>query len=217
MTFEELKRLVARGESETVEFKRKVAHPEKVIKEIVAFANTSGGSLLVGVNDDRSIPGLKAPEGEAYVLNEAIKKYCRPRIDYREETIRISDKKAVVCYHIPPSKKRPHYVIEDVNIKQGIAFVRVEDQSVKASREVREIIRRSKRDKGVTFNFGDKEKLLLQYLEEHRHITLPEFMKLAQLPRRRASTTLVLLTLAKVLKVIPQGDGDLFMKHQWGH
>ncbi|MEQ8573732.1 MAG: ATP-binding protein, partial [Fulvivirga sp.] len=51
MTFQELKRLVSQGESETLEFKRKVAHPEKIVKEIVAFANTKGGKLLIGVSD----------------------------------------------------------------------------------------------------------------------------------------------------------------------
>ena len=35
MTFQELKRLVSQGESETLEFKRKVAHPEKIVKDLI--------------------------------------------------------------------------------------------------------------------------------------------------------------------------------------
>ena len=59
---QELKKLVHRGEGSHLEFKRKVAHPDKIIKELIAFANTGGGIMLIGVADDKSIPGLKYPE-----------------------------------------------------------------------------------------------------------------------------------------------------------
>ena len=54
-----LRRLVAAGENDRVEFKRKVAHPLKVAREAVAFANSGGGVLLIGVEDNRTLPGLK--------------------------------------------------------------------------------------------------------------------------------------------------------------
>jgi predicted HTH transcriptional regulator len=69
---QQLKKLVAQGEGASLEFKRKVTNPEKVIREMVAFANTSGGVLLVGIGDDRSIPGLKFPEDERHVIMEQL-------------------------------------------------------------------------------------------------------------------------------------------------
>lgn len=60
-----LRKLVAQGEGATLEFKRKAAHPEKIICEMVAFANTQGGTLLVGVSDDGNLAGLKFPDEEA--------------------------------------------------------------------------------------------------------------------------------------------------------
>ena len=92
MTFQELRRLVSHGESETLEFKRKVAHPEKIVKEIVAFANTKGGKLLIGVSDDGTIPGVKFPEDEIYALNNTIEKLCKP-IPVYEITHVTSDEK----------------------------------------------------------------------------------------------------------------------------
>ena len=58
----ELKRLALEGEGLQLEFKRKASHPEKIVRELIAFANTEGGTLLIGVDDDGSIPGLKYPD-----------------------------------------------------------------------------------------------------------------------------------------------------------
>ncbi len=74
MELHEIKRLIYGGESDLVEFKRKIAHPEKVIREVVAFANTKGGHLFVGVDDDRSIVGCKYAEEEDFLLQKAIKR-----------------------------------------------------------------------------------------------------------------------------------------------
>ena len=72
MELKELYRLVRKGEGETLEFKRKAAHPEKIVREVVAFANTKGGDLLIGVDDNGTIPGVKYAEEEIFVLNKAI-------------------------------------------------------------------------------------------------------------------------------------------------
>ncbi len=202
--------LVAQGESETIEFKRKVAHPDKIVKELVAFANTSGGYLFIGVNDDGTIPGLKFPEDEIYALNEAIKKYCNPIPRYRLETIPISSKKSLVVYNIPAGQRRLHYVRENRRVKYGNAFVRVEDKSIKASKEVCEIIRRRFKNRNIRFHFGEKEKLLMQHLHEHDNITLDQFRKLAELNYYKASKTLIILVLANVLAIAPNDKGDVY-------
>ncbi|MBL6444869.1 ATP-binding protein [Fulvivirga sp. 29W222] len=210
MEFSDIKRLVAGGETETVEFKRKAAHPEKIVKELVAFANTRGGYLLIGVNDDSTIPGLKFPEDDAYALDEAIKKYCKPSLKVRKEIVPISEKRSVVLYHVPSGKKKPYYVITDFKTKWGQAFVRIDDKSIKASKEVREILKRSNKNKGVKFNYGEKERILIDYLDKNKSITLDQFKKLAQLNTYKASKTLVLLVLANVLSIKPSDKDDLY-------
>ena len=46
-----LKHLVRHGEGQRLEFKMKVKFPEKIVKELVAFANSDGGHLFIGVSD----------------------------------------------------------------------------------------------------------------------------------------------------------------------
>lgn len=208
MNVQTLKALVKEGENVRLEFKRKVAHPEKIVREIVAFANTEGGYLLVGVDDDGSIPGLKFASEEAYLLNEAIEKYCKPNIEYRSEIIPISLKKSVIKYIISKSNKRPHFVIED---NRGKAYVRREDRSIQASKEVREILRRNRNPRNIRFNYGEKEKILMQFLEENDSITLEQFSRIAKINRYIASKTLILLVLANVLQIIPREEKDVFV------
>lgn len=210
MKFWELKEWVSQGEGQHVEFKRKANHPEKIVKEMVAFANADGGYVFIGVDDNGTIAGLKYPAEDAYVLEKAIEKYCKPRIDYNLELVHISGQRTVLCFYIKESRKKPHYVLEDFEKKWGKAYVRVEDRSIQASKEVRQILKRSRRNKDIQFEYGEKERQLLTYLEEHEHITVNEFSQLARLNRYRSSQTLILLVLANVLEIVPQEKEDRF-------
>ncbi|MEL7001497.1 MAG: ATP-binding protein, partial [Bacteroidota bacterium] len=193
MEIQDVRRWVAQGESEKIEFKRKVTHPEKIVKELVAFANTSGGYLFIGVNDDGSIPGVKFPEDEIFALDRAIDKFCRPPLEITSETIPLSEKKSIIVYKVKSGSKKPYYILEDRPQHKKTTFVRSSDKSIQASKEVREIIRRRQKNKDITFNFGDKEKLLMDYLEKNGSITLQEFKKVANLNHYTASKTLIIL------------------------
>ncbi|MEQ9437964.1 MAG: ATP-binding protein [Cyclobacteriaceae bacterium] len=233
MSLQEIQRLVGQGEGENIEFKRKVAHPDKIVREIVAFANTTGGHLLIGVDDDGSIPGIKFAEEEIFVLERAIQRWCRPQIDYHYQVIPLNQKRAVVHYFIKESPQKPYLVLSSAlsfsengaadhppftpspqkpqHRRKGTAYVRHQDKSLQASTEVWQILKQSRNARDIRFTYGDKEQLLMQHLEQHQKITLREFSLLAKLPRRVASRTLVRLVLANVLKVIPKEKEDVFI------
>lgn len=201
-----LKKLVAQGEGSTLEFKRKATHPEKIICEMAAFANTQGGTLLVGVSDDGNLSGLKFPDEEAFAIRGALKKFCRPALPYKEQLITLSENRFILSYEIFPSHRKPHYVVHN-KVKPEV-FVRVADKSIKASREVEEIIRRRQLKKDIQFTYGEHERLLMQYLSLHPSVTLTQFIELSKLKRYYASRKLVLLVLANVLRVTPNEKGD---------
>ncbi len=203
---QDLRKLISRGESASLEFKRKAAYPDKLVREMIAFANSDGGTLLVGVGDDKSMPGLKYPEGESHVIQEALKK-CRPALTFVETFIPIGDARTIIRYDIPPSDRKPHYQLVE---GQKECFVRVKDQSIKASREMREVIRRARKKKDIQFHYGEHEQWLMQYLEKNSFITLKKFVELTRLKRFYASKKLVLLVLADVLSITPHEKGDLY-------
>lgn len=245
MTLQDVKNLVSGGESERLEFKRKVAHPDKIIREVVAFANTHGGYLLIGVDDNGSIPGLKFAEEEIFSLNNAIKKWCSPVIPYTFEIVPLTSKRAIAIYYIEEGPRKPYFVKSEVlqpaviagssqNGKnpsskpsskpgwkpgskpsrkkklKGKAYVRVEDKSLQASREVWQILRRNNRPKDIQFTYGETEQQLMEFLGKHEYITLNQFKQLTSLPHLRASHKLVLLVLANVLEIVPREKEDIY-------
>jgi Putative DNA-binding domain len=205
---QQLKLLVSHGEGASLEFKRKATFPEKIVREMIAFANTKGGILLIGIGDDGSLAGLKHPEDELHVMTEVLKK-VRPLLQCNVTLIPIGNSRTVIQYEIPESKRKPHYIIGEKKIKES--FVRVDDKSIKASRELREIVKRKQRMKDIRFHFGEHEKFLMQYLDEKKVITLNEFVALSGLNRLYASRKLILLVLANVLRIIPNERGDLYV------
>ena len=210
MNLSQIRKLVKRGETETVEFKTKVNHPDKIVKEIVAFANTRGGQLFIGISDAGEILGLPAAEEELYTLNTAIAKYCFPEINYTHEIIPVSAKRSIINYTIFESEFKPHYILLGQQNDSRQEYIRLADRSVKASREMKEILRRGRRKSAVRFTYGEKEKALLTYLEEHHFITLRDFVKIAGINPYLASRTLVTLVLANVLQIIPREGEDLY-------
>jgi hypothetical protein len=203
---QELKKLVARGEGSNLEFKRKAAYPDKIVREMIAFANMHGGVLLLGVGDDKTLPGLKFPEDESHVVHEALKR-CSPKLPVREQFIPIGNSRTIIRYDIDESDHKPHYILVG---EQKESYVRVNDQSIKASREMREIVKRSRKKKDIRFHYGEHEKFLMQYLDSNPTITLKRFIELSGLKKFYASKKLILLVLADVLRITPHEKGDLY-------
>lgn len=207
MDIKEIRRLVFGGENAHVEFKRKVKFPEKIIREMVAFANTEGGHLLIGVDDDGSIPGIRYAEEEDYVMQKTIEELIRPKIKFDTEIIPLNEDYSIIHYHIFESENKPHFVFRHKKHRYGKAFIRIKDRSVQASKEIRKILKHKNRESGIAFEYGEKEKLLLNYLGENERITLKEFKEISNLPYRTASDILVSLAVNNVIKIIP-GEGE---------
>ena len=210
VTLQDIKKLVRLGEGQQVEFKRKVAHPEKIVREIVAFANSDGGYLLVGISDEGGIPGLKHAEEHDYLLKKALTELCRPTLDYKSEIVSISDDLGVLYYFIKPSRRRPHYALTDSEQAYGKAYVRVGDKSIQASEEMRQILKKSRRTKNIKFTYGENEKKLMEHFKFNKAITIAEFAAVAKISEMVASRTLVRLCLANVLTIQPLEGRDLF-------
>ena len=101
MTRTELLELIKNGENSGVEFKRDTIENRALAKELVAFSNVAGGRVLLGVEDDGSVPGTTRNNLEEWVMTA-----CRDKI--RPELI-------------------PYYeVIKDVEPGKDVAVVQVE-------------------------------------------------------------------------------------------
>lgn len=196
----ELNKLIEDGESSTLEFKRKFSSPEKIAKEMIAFANSKGGTILFGVDDDRTIIGVESEKGEMELIDTAARFFCEPEIAYDYEIISIKNSD-IVAVHIPESSNKPHKLLSDFNTEETKVYIRYNDTSVLASRETINILKGSnKKSHSVKITFGEIEKTLFKYLEENDRITVKGFKKLVNISERRASRILVNLVRTEVLR-----------------
>lgn len=216
MTIEDLKRLVARGEGRHLEFKRRVPEPERLAKEVLAFANSGGGHLLLGVDDDGSILGVKDSEEEEFALRRALRMNCRPRIVWSAQRIPITSKRDVILVTVPDSPRKPHFLVVNVEDGSGPAYVRVEDMSLEASPESVMLMQHEHSPNGVNFEFGETELLLMRYLEQYSKVTVDGFAQIADLDVSAAGKLLVTLTRAGILDQYREARGDFYMIHYNG-
>ena len=200
MKLQELEDLVNEGEGQLLEFKLKASFPKKIVRELVAFANSNGGLLFVGVDDDGRISGLKFAEEDKFAIDNAIQSNTKPRVRYESEFIPITKKRSVLCYKIFENRRKPSYFLDDPD-KRGIAYVRVNDKSIQASREMVEILKRSKNKKSYPVHLGTKEQILFRYIEKCGKITLSQFIEISELPRAKASQILISLAVSNILKI----------------
>jgi hypothetical protein len=101
-------------------------------------------------------------------------------------------------------------VVTDPTGRERTTYVRTADESLQASREMREVMKYRRRFKETRVQIGEKEKMLFQYLDKFGQITLSEFCELAKITTKVASRTLVLLTLNGVVELEPQEGGDVY-------
>ena len=220
MTLRELKQLVTLGEGVSLEFKRRVPRDSRIAKEVIALANTRGGRILVGVDDDGTITGLDDSSEQEFMLRRAIRRCTSPEVEIRTERVVVAPRRDVILVSVPESTRKPHHLIPskrsadellgDELPGDGTAYVRVEDMSVEASGESVELMESANATTGVTFEFGQAESLLMRYLDDYGRITVKEFAKLADISAEKASTTLVSMSKANLLRLHADRKEDYF-------
>ena len=132
--------LLTRPEGKTLEFKRDLSSPEGALRSIVSFANTGGGTLLVGVEDATGhVRGLKEPLATEERLASLISDSISPRLVPDIELLpwRLTHVLSVQVY---PSPLRPHYLTRE-GTERGV-YVRVGSTNRRADRELCDEMRR---------------------------------------------------------------------------
>lgn len=142
----DLVEILKRPEGKTLEFKRDLSSPEGALKTIVAFANTAGGTLLVGVEDrSRHVRGVPDPLDLEERLASLVSDRISPRI-VPEIEILPWRRTQVLALQVHPSASRPHHLTRE-GPTDGV-YVRVGSTNRRANAELIEELRRFARGEG---------------------------------------------------------------------
>lgn len=212
MKRQELREILAGGESSTVEFKRKFTSAEKFAREIIAFANTAGGYLIIGIDDDGSVVGIESEKEEVELVRIA-QQMITPELPLDVEIVEI-EYKDVVVVHVPNSRIKPHRLTSTdpkERPHQRKAFIRQGESSVAASREMVRILEgMSPTSAPLKLSIGDREQRLFTYLERYGKASVNDFSRLVNISRRSASRILVRLVRAGVLHIHTANGHDFY-------
>jgi predicted HTH transcriptional regulator len=203
--------LIENGETLICEFKRKFSTHEKIAREMIAFANTKGGVILFGIDDNKDVVGVESEKSEAELIKETAAEYCEPSLKYEIEFIELYGKEIVIA-KIPESDSKPHRLQDyekEFDINKAIVCIRVNDKSIQASKEMVRILKaRSGNMKLKKYSIGPNEKKVFEYLENKEVITVKELSELVNISVRRASRTLVKMVRANLLIIHTKDNGE---------
>ncbi len=214
MKLSDLKILIEEGEGFELEFKRKVSTPVKVAKTLLSFANTKGGIVLFGVDDDQTIIGVTSEKEEIDLIKTAAGYYCDPPLEPDIDTVPYKGRDVVVVT-VEESDQKPHYLNVDENEENDgtRVYIRVNDKTVEASKEVVRILQSENPDTPpLRIAIGDNERRLFDYLDENERITVKQYMKLVNVSHRRASRSLIQLVRAGVLRIHTHEKEDFYTR-----
>jgi len=207
MNIRHIKMLVEAGEGFEIEFKRKVSSPEKIARTLCAFANTDGGTILFGVDDDGTMVGVDSEKTEIDQIREAGEVHCFPPVPLHVSFVPYRHRD-IIAVTVDKSDRKPHAV----HIPGGTpsVYIRVEDNSVIASKEVIKVLKDEVSQKELVLAIGGNERTLFDYLEQYHRITVQEFAELVNVSRRRASRILTTLVRAGVIRIHTLERSDFF-------
>jgi len=195
-----LQSLILEGEHQQQDFKFGITDSRKIARSLVAFANTNGGRLLIGVKDNGVIAGVRTDE-EYYMIESAAHLFSKPEIHF-ESKVWQEGGKTVLEVWVPPSPHRPHQVKEEDGTWQ--AYVRSRDENIQADDVMVAVWQKMKQKKGSFIRYSNIEKTLFELLEQNEAITLKNLARRARISKRKAVDTLATLI---VLDLIIQQVG----------
>ena len=124
----ELLRLIRGGEDTFLELKVKLSNTEKIAQEIVALANTGGGVIVFGVNDQLRVEGVDDPERVQEDLVRICREEIQPPLIPFIDRIALDNGRRIVALDID-TKRRPY------RTRDGRFYLRIGAEKREASRE----------------------------------------------------------------------------------
>lgn len=118
------------GETKNVEFKREIpSKHEKFLKDIIAFSNSTGGQVIIGIEDETCIVygiGEQSPFKLSDSISNMISDACTPQIE-PDISIQTIEDKTVLVIDVAPGKFRPYYLAN--KNKEITSYIRINGTS----------------------------------------------------------------------------------------
>ncbi len=193
--------LIAEGEHQQQDFKFEISDARKIAKTLSAFANTTGGRLLIGVKDNGKIAGVRLDE-EQYMIEAAAQLYCRPEINFSMQTYKVEGR-SILVVQIDENEQKPVYAKDETG--RYLAYIRIKDENILATPVHLRVWQQSVSPQGELIEYTEREQLLLDLLEENDQLSLNRYCRLAHLSRRSAEHLLAKFVRYDIVEPVFEG------------
>lgn len=199
-------KLIAEGEHQQQDFKLRIDDSRKIAKTLVAFANTDGGRLLIGVKDNGTINGVNVEE-EHHMIEAAASMYSDPPVPYETQVWQVEFKR-VLEVRVEASDRRPHYA--EVAEEKWRAYIRREDQVFMANQVMLKVWEHEDSRDRWEFEYDEQKEKLFRYLHDHPMVGFRKAARITGLRSGQTEDLLAQLVSWEILEMVP-GEGKSFM------
>ena len=185
-----LQRVIAEGEHERQDFKYAISDAMKIARSLSAFANHSGGSLLIGVKDNGAIAGVRNEE-DIYVVEQAAELYCRPAQHLEFTALRADEGAVVIRASREPAATLPVEARDPDGRWQ--AYYRVADENIVADPLMVSAWRRKYAPEPLSLMLTDAQRAIIDLLRRQGPSSLRRIAlnaRISQASAREIVTTL---------------------------
>jgi predicted HTH transcriptional regulator len=193
-----IKRLIQEGEHQQLDFKFEISDSRKIARTLVAFSNTDGGILLIGVKDNGNITGVRTDE-EFFMVQASAGMYCKPEIEFESKRW-IVDGKTVLEVVIPKGNNYPYFAESEPD--KWLAYIRIKDENILATTVHMKVWKNKIHNSGILMEYSGKVKKLLEYLELNQSISISKFCRTAFLPKRAAEDIIADLIYFGLIEIV---------------
>ena len=181
---------ILEGENQHQDFKFKIDDSCKIARTLCAFANTDGGSLLIGVKDNRKIVGCD-PKEELQMIEIAVKSFCQPEVEL--EII------------VPKSKQIPHKSKDDNG--RWHPYIRVQDHTTAVNKIVESVWKEQRKASFSQNKLNQEDDDLLNIIRGEQKITLSQLYKKSNSPLSKVDEIVVRLICQNFVEMKFERDG----------
>lgn len=212
-----LYKMIREGEHQKQDFKFCINDSKKIARSLVAFANTEGGRLLIGVKDNGRIAGISSDE-EYYMVEAAAKIYSNPAIEFSTRQ-HFAEGKTVLEITIEPSIEKPHFAKDDNG--KWLAYFRKNDENKLANKVMLEVWKKKTSKRGIFIKYSENEKSLLDWLENNHSVSVSKFARLAHISFLKAEQIIIDFIVLDILKMDFENErvtyclNEEFNRNEW--
>jgi predicted HTH transcriptional regulator len=200
-------RLIAKGEGEELDFKFAINDSRKIARSIAAFANTKGGTLLIGVRDNGSIAGVRSDE-ELHMVDTAVLLYCSEPVATHKKIYRVEGRD-VLEVKIEFQERKRLVAVKEEDDRERV-YIRIGDENQIVNSVWLKVWAKKNKPFNQQIDFTEKELFFIRQFQNGGRHTLHHLTKLTNLHKKVIEELLVKFILFDLLEMTFEKTGIFY-------